>query len=616
MGAGRNLEHTPAVVVFCVFIFFLIVSYLIEQIFHKLDHYFEHHHLLGLKTALGKVKEELMLMGFCSLVLIVCEEDILGVCVNIRDIQGIPAQVSAQCPCSHMYYRDFVNKPLDGSSSSGSGSGSGSESTPPRSSVFDLVTGPIYKCGYTNEMCGPDWSVLMCCSKYPNFRTMLGDESMSGEECETQYKIQAGATNVTSHVSGHRLLWDDGPRRSLGGTGTASTCPPGTEKFIHQAALHQTHTIIFYIAMLHITLGCSVMWVASRRVSHFAKWEQYGDDADENAENLNVPEDRKGIKRIVCSCKEQFTQSVDPASYIAIRRFYISKNVKLHDHPPETFQFNTRIQRHMNEKFGDILGIHPLMWFTLGCQIVLEGYGAGSANIFTQISFVFMLAAGAKLQMVNDHLTRTVYKTYDCVQGDAHGKGCMQVDKLQNLQISTDYAKLKFYEPEFWLQDPAIIETIMKFCIWQIAVSVTLFLYFGGQYEMTQKFHTCFWESRTAARMTPDLILMFGTLVVAAFQVMPVYGVVSLAANHNKVMQKRRKKKSGGHGEGHDEAATHDLWSSAKRFSHSVQEAKAFTFSKIVPITTAMEEQKKEEPLALSSWGRDEGAAGEKAVSE
>ena len=561
MGAGRNLEHTPALVVFSVFIFFLVVSYFIETVFHKLDHYFEHHRLLGLKTALGKVKEELMLMGFCSLVLIVFEENILKICVNIRDIKGIPTQMAQQCPCSYMYFRDFVDLPirrarmLGGASSSAAGSGS------PRSSLFEPVTGPIFKCQYEgkeDDDCGPTWSVLMCCSKYDNLKSKFGDVSMTGKECETNYKIAAGATNVSEHVSGHRLLWQDTPptptfsgRRLASSSGF--TCPAGTEPFIHQAALHQTHTVIFYIAMLHIALGCSVMFLASRQVQQWELWESYGDDDNEKPELLEIPEHRTGLQRIICSCKEQFTQGVDPASYIAVRRYYISKNVKCHDQHPEAFQFNKRVTKHMNEKFGQILGIAPWMWLTLGFQIVLEGYGFGILNIFTVLAMVLMLVAGAKLQMVNDHLTRTVYHTYNCLNGNTeHGAGCINVEELIAMQVSCDFDMFNSYEPQFWLNDPAIVGTLIKFCIWQIAVSCVLLLYFGLGFEVGEAFHTCFMESRTVYVMVPNLTLMLITLLVSAFRVVPVYCVVSLSANHNKIMVRRRLENMGGHGDGHD----------------------------------------------------------------
>ena len=46
---------------------------------------------------------------------------------------------------------------------------------------------------------------------------------------------------------------------------------------------------------------------------------------------------------------------------------------------------------------------------------------------------------------------------------------------------------------------------------------------------------------------------MVGTILVAAFRVVPVYGVVSLAARHNDTMTRRRLKNFGGHGHEHEE---------------------------------------------------------------
>ena len=558
MGAGRNLEHTPSLAVFAVFIFFLILSFLIETLFHKLEHHFEHKRLHSLSSALRKVKEELMVMGFCSLVLIVFEENILSVCVDMRQVRGIPTQMQDQCPCAYMYFRDFVEEPFhraraleessvassgingnDGSSSSssssssistststsisssnrrrtgstttsssGSSSGSSSSSSSSssttssssssgreaRSSIFDTVAGPVRGCEYKEGFCGPDWSVLMCCSKYENFRIKMGSKEMLASECETTYKIEAGATNTSQHISGHRLLWETPARRTLA-AGKSESCPAGQETFIEQAALHQTHTVIFYIAMVHITLGVFSMWFASKKIKRWSEWEHYGDDDNEDPAHLDIPPPRgtgiAGLKRIICSCKEQFTQSVCPASYIAIRRFYISKNKALHDKPPGRFQFNKEITSHINVVSSNILGISPWMWLTLGLQIILEGYGFGTFNIFTQISLVCILISGAKLQMVSDHLTRKVYEEYKCIDKMVYGKNIVKEKELGHMQTSTEYQLFDHYEPEFWMNNPKIIETMIKFCIWQISVSFTLFGYFSLKFEAASSFHTC-----------------------------------------------------------------------------------------------------------------------------
>lgn len=81
-GAGRNIEETASYRVAIFFIFFLVLSFLLEQFFHRLEHCLHHIGQVGLEEAVHKIKEELMLMGFISLMLIALEEKIVRVCVE------------------------------------------------------------------------------------------------------------------------------------------------------------------------------------------------------------------------------------------------------------------------------------------------------------------------------------------------------------------------------------------------------------------------------------------------------------------------------------------------------------------------------------------------------
>ena len=351
------------------------------------------------------------------------------------------------------------------------------------------------------------------------------------------------------HVSGYGYAFSLVGRRSLGGI-EVNTCPDGQAPFIEQAALHQTHTIIFYIAMIHITLGVCVMATAKKRVQKFVAWEHFGDKPEDDPRQLDVPPRRKGCLQLtLCSCKEQFTQSVDAASFVAIRRFYVSRNVR--GISPEDYEFSGVLMEHMSAKFAQILGIAPWMWFTLGIQLILEGYGLGTINAFTQLAMAVMLTAGMKLQMVNDQLTRSVYELYECVSPEKGGKGSVDENKFMKLQTDQNCDLLKGLEPTFWRNDPTILETMLKFCLWQNSVSLTLFGYFGIKYEQFDSFHTCFWESRTIPGTLLDTIIILTTLFLSAFSVIPVYGLVSLAAEHNPLMQRRKSKRISAHGHGH-----------------------------------------------------------------
>ena len=656
MGAGKNLEHTPAVAVFSVFVFFLVVSVLVEKMFHHMHHRWEHKGQHGLLAALEKVKEELMLMGFCSLILIVFEDEILSICTDIRPLRGIPIQMKNKCPCAWMYYRDFVEKDhvaalaaekvaAAGSAASsaassgggrlrflGSASSSGAGDKSPRTQESFNVDGPTYNCATTGceGVDGPIWTPEICCARYTNLQDAF--KTTDGASCTAKYYAQAGgligasssasSSNATSsatssggasrrmllsfenddsimwdyssmirtltgigasEASGSELkeesdLWEKcqknevcrawvehqqgrrpqtGRGRRLAGAGPS--CPAGKEPFIEQAALHQTHTVIFYIAMVHISLGCFIMMNASRRVKIWAQWELYGDGEDEEASDLWPPKKRTGFAKYACAALNQFTKSVSAATYIAIRRYYISRLDKK-VMAPEEYKFNEKVRDHMNEKFGQIIGIEPWMWLTLGAQIVLEGYGYGTWNLFTQLAFGAAVIAGTKLQMLNTDLTRKVYMVHGCLKDDAvFGKGSISQESLHKMQLSTEATVLDQYEPDFWFDDPTILETMIKFCLWQNSVSLTLFVYFSVQFEALHDFHTCFWESRTIIGTIPDMGIVFFTIFTMAFAVVPVYGVISLSADHNEKMTKRRMSKMlkhttshhGGHGAEH-----------------------------------------------------------------
>ena len=556
MGAGKHLEHTSAVSVFTVFIFFLVMSQLIEHIFHKLEHRFEHNNQKGLKAALGKVKEELMLMGFCSLILVVLEDEILSICADMRHVHGIPAENHQnRCGCAELFMQMSFKRlskldtpllpwaPTSPVSSPASSPASPSASSPSSSSASSSAASSA---AYWFDESRSKYAHIIdqCCENYPNLdSTALCSYSSYSASYNSSYS--------------ERLLY--GPAQNFGrrlGAVEVNTCPDGQAPFIEQAALHQTHTIIFYIAMVHITLGVCVMYTAKRRVSSFAKWEHFGNKPEEDPSSFNIPPRRQRcLQRYFWSCTEQFTQSVDTCSFVAIRRFYVSRNVTAIS--PQEYTFSSVMMDHMSQKFAEILGIEPWMWFTLGLQLILEGYGLGTMNLFSQLAMIVMLTAGMKLQMVNDQLTRIVYETYDCVGPDASGKGSIDRAAFMKLQSDRNCKLLMNIEPKFWRHDPTILETMLKFCLWQNSVSLTLFGYFGIKYEQFDKFHTCFWESRTIPGTMVDVTIIVSTLCLSAFAVVPVYCLVSLSAEHNHIMQRKKSKRLSKHGHGHGNSHGH-----------------------------------------------------------
>ncbi|KAG9445778.1 hypothetical protein H6P81_011906 [Aristolochia fimbriata] len=86
MGEGEDevavqLEYTPTWVVAAVCSVMVAISLVAERLLHRLGKYLKKNNQNSLFRALQKVKEELMLLGFISLLLTVFEEDIGRICI-------------------------------------------------------------------------------------------------------------------------------------------------------------------------------------------------------------------------------------------------------------------------------------------------------------------------------------------------------------------------------------------------------------------------------------------------------------------------------------------------------------------------------------------------------
>ncbi len=211
----------------------------------------------------------------------------------------------------------------------------------------------------------------------------------------------------------------------------------------------------------------------------------------------------------------------------------------------------------MNKEFAEILGISPWMWLTLGAQLVIEGYGLGFLSLFTIFSVTTMLMAGMKLQMANDELTRTVYDSFQCLENDVvSGRHTVSEADLGNMQSSLDISALEDVEPNLWCNSLKLLETMIKFCMWQNSVSLTLVFYHG--YYESKGVASCYYESRGIAGLVIDVVISVITILMSAVGVIPVYVLMNMTMHHKR-MQKRRQQNHhshGGHG-GHGSHGSH-----------------------------------------------------------
>ncbi|CAI9101441.1 OLC1v1038771C1 [Oldenlandia corymbosa var. corymbosa] len=104
---GRSMGYTPTWVVTVVCFVIVLLSFMAERGLHRLGKFFKRKKQDSLYDALEKVKEELMLLGFISLLLTVFQGSISNICIPV-------SAASVMLPCK---------LPNDRSLSSGGGSG-------------------------------------------------------------------------------------------------------------------------------------------------------------------------------------------------------------------------------------------------------------------------------------------------------------------------------------------------------------------------------------------------------------------------------------------------------------------------------------------------------------
>ncbi|KAJ4978120.1 hypothetical protein NE237_008900 [Protea cynaroides] len=80
--SGRSLEETPTWAVAVVCFVMVLISIIIEHIIHLIGKWLQRKQKTALYEALEKIKSELMLLGFISLLLTVLQSPISGICIS------------------------------------------------------------------------------------------------------------------------------------------------------------------------------------------------------------------------------------------------------------------------------------------------------------------------------------------------------------------------------------------------------------------------------------------------------------------------------------------------------------------------------------------------------
>lgn len=391
------------------FVFFLVLSLLLEQFFHHLEHCLHHTGQVGLGEAVHKIKEELMLMGFISLMLIALEEKIVRLCVepslnpesiyccsvqapNISDFQA------REAACCGLGVDDYYSN----SSSYGRRlAATDCEITDEYVACMnETVTDWANQGGYVP---GSDSNLLDVC-RAPGQTTGHLPSGAHAFECTDEWTDENGDTHQYA-------------------------------SFMDALALHNLHTLIFLTALFHIVYSAVIMLLSQCCVTKWAQWEQYGDDDGETLARLVAPAnwDNRCLQCLV-NFFQQFYKNVDPLAYMVIRRYYILRNSL-----PSTFDFNVQLREAHRKDFKDLVGVSWWMWFVVIGQTLLDGYITSSDRWFkminTYLAFIICVAVGTKLMFIyRDLVTSTLEATAGMGKSKDFQAHHISQDQLAELQ--------------------------------------------------------------------------------------------------------------------------------------------------------------------------------------
>lgn len=427
MGAGKGIEESPTWRIAVFVVLFFAISVCTEFMLHKLQHYLQRERLVGMEGALRKVKDELMLLGFISLTLLVVENDLAKICLN-------------------------------------------------------------------ND---PFW------------------DSWGGVRCS---------------------------EHSTPATDSTDNCPDGQRAFLDIRAMHQVHVLIFVVAIIHVTFACFCLGLADWTMKRWIDWECWGDHPSETLDLLRPPP--KYYSKSYATCANfwnQFTKTIGPFDYVAIRRYYMVKNRK-----PEGFVFRDQLHDVLQSEFENVVGISSWMWLLLIFQNVGDGYHFGKFYILNIISVLLTMLSGTKLVANGHHISRGVLEAYGTREsGDPDMHATAQdvldwlrrrdnevtqatLDRLQNAGDGTSASRIANLEPSFFMNRPKVFLQIVRFSLFVSAVVLAEMLFYRWQVGS----EACFFDDRPWALQTVMQIVSFGALLLNGAVTVPMYAIVSATAHH------------------------------------------------------------------------------------
>ncbi|KAF8042563.1 hypothetical protein BT93_A1024 [Corymbia citriodora subsp. variegata] len=353
--AGRSLEQTPTWAVAVVCFVLVLISIIIEYIIHLIGEWLTKRHKKALYEALEKIKSELMLLGFISLLLTVGQGPISGICIS----ESLGATWH---PCSPKQESKLNTDDQKDEDANNGGR---------RRLLLSLSN--------TTQAFGHQ-------------KTRRGLAAAAGyDKCSSKGKVP-----FVSKDGIHQL-----------------------HIFIFVLAVSHVLYCIITLALGSAKMRKWKAWEKETKTidyqfAHDPERFRFARDTSFGRRHMNFWSHSTILIWIVCFFR-QFVRSVPKVDYLTLRHGFIIAHLSPQSHAK--FDFQKYIKRTLEEDFLVVVGISPIIWLFAIFFLLSNTHGSYSYLWLPFLPLIIILLVGTKLQVIITKMGLSIQKRGQVVKG-------------------------------------------------------------------------------------------------------------------------------------------------------------------------------------------------------
>ncbi|XP_031379599.1 MLO-like protein 3 [Punica granatum] len=460
---GRSLENTPTWALATVCFVFIFTGIIIEHSIHLLTKWLKRHRKRALSDAIERLKSELMLLGFISLLLAVTQTPISKICISsdLADTM-LPCRKEVETETTKVLQAYMVA---------------------PNLPSFDRFPSELL----------------------PHARRHLEEEEEEGE---------GGGTDETASNNNNTTSTTASNNNDSTTTESDPCASKGKVSLVTQKGIQQLHIFIFVLAVMQIVYSVLTMALGRAKMRRWKRWEKETQTTEYQVANdpnrFRFTRQTTFGRRHMNACTEtplllwikcffrQFFRSVAKVDYLTLRHGFISAHLSTRNN--SNFDFQKYIKRSLDEDFKEIVSISPLMWFLVVIFMLVDVHGW---NVYLWVSYVpllLVLVLGTKLEGIVARMA-------------------LQIKSQNSVVIGTPLVQPN--DKLFWFNHPRFVLTILHYTLFVNAFELAFFIWVTIQFGVESCYH-----EHTVIIVT-RVVLAVTVQVMCSYITLPLYALVT-----------------------------------------------------------------------------------------